>query len=104
MWLESVYDKTINTKRLEDESGTYREGYEDYLVGIACHIQPIDGGDYEDIEGQFGRNWLMFCGNHDIVVNDKIVDGAKEYKVVEAKLLQFAGHEHMELTIREYLQ
>jgi hypothetical protein len=100
--IETIYDKTVSTKRLNDESGSYREGYEIYLTGIECHIQPIDGSYYEDAEGQFGKNWLMFCNVCDIVVNDIVVEGTTEYKVIEVKSHSFAGHSHMELVIREY--
>ena len=100
--IENTYDKIISTRRLVDESGNYKEEYDDYLKDISCHIQPLDGSFYEDADGQFGKNSLMVCNPCDIEINDMVIYGSIEYKVIEVKDFSFYGHEHMEIIIREY--
>ena len=83
--IESNFDKTVDIKRLidEDESG-YIEGYADHLSDVPCHIQPLDDSYSQDIEGNFGKEWLMFCCYQDILEGDRVL----------------GQNRHMELRIR----
>lgn len=100
--IEANFDKSVTIKRLidEDESG-YIEGYSNHLTNVACHIQPLDDSYSQDIDGNFGKDWLMFCGYSDILEGDLVVDGSIEYKVVAVEKFNFLGqNRHMELRIR----
>jgi hypothetical protein len=98
------YNKIVKTQRLYDESGI-GEGYMDYLTGVRCHIQPSDDSFSEDLDGSFGKNFLMFCRVQDILEGDKIIDGTDEYKVVGEDSYHFnGGDKHTELIIRKFIK
>ncbi len=96
-----LYDRTIATERLEEESGSDIETYEQYLIGISCTIQPLEDSYTEKEDGQFSKNFLMFCDVCDILDGDKIIDGNTIYKVVGVEVLRVLNHSHMEITITE---
>lgn len=103
--IETNYNKTVIVDRLVDvDSGD--AGEEEYAVHIAalpCHIQPLEESFSEDITGQFGKDWLMFCGVADILEGDRITDGSDVYRVVGVESFNFLGeNRHMEIRIREY--
>jgi hypothetical protein len=102
--IESNYDKTINTQRLTDESGD-REYFDDFLTGVACHMQPLEESFTEDLDGNFGKDWIMFCAVLDIKEGDRIIDGTDEYKVVGVESFNFLDEDrHMEIRIRKWLK
>lgn len=98
------FDKTVKTSRLVDVEDTEKEEYEDYLEEVACHIQPLDESYSEDLKGNFGKDYLMFCEIKDIIQEDKVVDGTDEYKVVGVEKYDFLDQSrHMEVRLRKYL-
>jgi hypothetical protein len=99
--LNLLYNKSINTQRIEDESGSNVETYENYLTGINCTIQPLDDSYTERETGQFSKNFLMFCDVVDILDGDKIIDGNTIYKVIGLEVLEVLDHSHMEIIITE---
>jgi hypothetical protein len=103
MAIEKNYNKTIKTQRLYDDSGIGEE-YFDYLTGVSCHIQPLDEAFSTDLDGSFGKNFLMFCKVQDIREGDKIVDGSTVYRVTGEDSYNFNDEDkHMELTIRKFI-
>jgi hypothetical protein len=103
--IETNYDKTVRIDRLTDvDSGD--EGEEEYTTHIAslpCHIQPLDESFTEDITGQFGKDYLMFCASNDILEGDRVTEGSNVYRVVGVESFEFLGEKrHMEIRIREY--
>jgi len=40
--LQTTYNETVKTQRFEAESGSDIEGYEDFILSVPCHIQPIE--------------------------------------------------------------
>jgi len=99
MSIERNYNKTVNTQRLEDESGNV-ESYQEYLSAVPCMIQPLDETFSEDIDGNFGKDYLMFCGICDILEGDKIIDDDAEYKVSGIERFDHGRNAHLELRIR----
>jgi len=100
--IEDQYNKTVNVQRLADGTGNVEE-YGSHITGLSCVIQPLDESTTGDIEGGFGKDWLMFCGVEDILENDKIIDGSITYKVVGVESFEFLGEpRHMEVRIRKY--
>lgn len=94
------FDKTVDVKRLIDDSGN-TETYDDHLDDVPCMIQPLDEAYNQDIDGNFGKDFLMFCSVCDIMENDRIIDGTDEYRVVGIESFEFLNEpRHMELRIR----
>jgi len=100
MSIERNYNKIVKTERLYDDSGN-TESYQDNILDVDCMIQPLDESFSEDLDGNFGKDYLMFCDVLDILEGDKIIDGADEYKVsgVE-KFENDRRNSHLELRIR----
>lgn len=99
--ISSNYNKTVDIQRLTDGDGNFEE-YDDHIDDLACMIQPLDDSFSEDIDGNFGKSWLMFCSVQDILEGDRVVYGDTQYKVVGVESHSFLGQSrHMEVTIRE---
>lgn len=99
----ALYNETVTVKRLEDGAGVVKE-FADHIVGLRCLIQPLDSEISADIEGGFGKEWLMFCPPVDLQEGDRVfrtvgVD-TKEYRVTGVESLSFMNQEHMEVRIR----
>jgi hypothetical protein len=100
--IQSNFNKTVTVQRLtDDEESGYIEGYTTLATDVPCHIQPLDDSYSQDIEGNFGKEWLMFCCYRDVLEGDRIIDGTDEYRVVGVEKFNFLGqNRHMELRIR----
>lgn len=99
--IEENYDRTVKTQRVTEESGSNKETYEDFLTGVECHIQPLEEGFTEDLDGNFAKDWMMFCAVLDILEGDRVVDGDDEYKVVGVESFGWDEPKHMEIRIRK---
>lgn len=97
------YNETVAVKRLTDGSGVVRE-FGTHLASVSCVIQPLDSEISGDIDGGFGKEWLMFCAEADIQEGDRVIRGtgetAKEYRVTGVESFDFIGNSHMEIRIR----
>lgn len=102
MGIEANYNKVVEVERLtDDESGDTQE-YGVHLADVACMIQPLDDNFSEDIDGNFGKDYLMFSAPLDIKEGDRIIDGATEYRVVGFESFDLTDQAHMEVRIREF--
>ena len=100
MAIQDQYNNMVTVQRVIDDSGN-TEVYDDHIVDLPCVIQPFDDSYNQDIDGNFGKEWLMFCDVNDILEGDRIVDGVIEYKVVSVESFEFLGKvRHMECRIR----
>jgi hypothetical protein len=100
--LKTTYNEIIKTQRFEVESGSDIEGYEDYILSIPCCFQELDDYPSEDMDGNFGKNYLMFCDDWDIKEMDNIIrENGDELKVVGMKRYSFMGHSHLEIITRK---
>ncbi len=99
MSIERNYNKIVQTKRLVDDSGN-TESYQYNLYSVDCMIQPLDETFTEDLDGNFGKDYVMFCPVRDILEGDKIIDGTDEYKVSGLETFDHGSNRHMELRIR----
>lgn len=97
--IEANYNKTVAVKRLASDEGTVKT-YATHIASLRCHIQPLDPDITTDIEGGFGKDWLLFCPVADIAEGDRIVDGDDEYRVTGVERFEFMGNNHLEVTIR----
>ena len=97
---QPYFTKTVTTKRITDIAGTDNQDWQDNLSGIICNIQPLDDSFNEDLEGSYGKDYLMHTDIADIIVGDKIVDGTDEYLVKGVRSFQVMSFSVMELKIR----
>lgn len=101
--IDHNFNETVAVKRLGDGEGVVRE-FSTHLEAVACAIQPLDSEISTDIEGGFGKEWLMFCETVDIQEGDRIVrtegETEKEYRVTGIERFDFLRNNHMEVRIR----
>ncbi|MFA5391707.1 MAG: hypothetical protein WC331_09835 [Candidatus Omnitrophota bacterium] len=96
------YDRTVDVTRLVDGDGDTTE-YAAHLSDVSCHIQPLDDAFSETQNGQFGKEWLMFCDAVDILEGDHVTDGSTVYVVTGVESFAFLGRpRHMEIRIRKH--
>lgn len=104
MPISQFFDNEVDVYRLADVADTDNEAWVAHLDGasaVRCQIQPLDDSYDEDLEGSYGKDFVMFCAVVDIKQGDKIVDGAVEYMVVGVESYDWQGFSHMELRIRK---
>ena len=101
MSIEVYYDATSSTKRLSDIASTDNEEYGTSITTFNCHIQPLEDSFREDLEGSYGKDYLLFCAVQDIKEGDIVVNGSTEYLVKGIKSYSFGGQSHMEITLRK---
>ncbi len=100
---ETFFDKDVEIQRLKAIVGTDNEEYQMHLPSVRCNIQSLDDSPAEDLEGSVGQDFLMFCGDVDIKIHDKVIDGEDNYKVIGREENDFAGYKNLELRIRRTL-
>lgn len=103
MPISQFFDKTVDIYRLEDTADTDNQAFQVHLDGtaaVSCNIQPLEDAYGEDLEGSYGKDFVMFCPVVDIKQGDKVVDNSTEYIVQGVESYSFQGFYHMELRIR----
>lgn len=102
--ISDKFDRTVKVERLEPANVEGQEEYAESIAELDCLIQPLEDSFTEDIEGNFGKDSVLFCEFADILEGDRIVDdgSGKSYKVVGVEKFDFEGDEHMEIKIREF--
>lgn len=99
MGLQQTYTRTVSVMRI----GRLLDGtsaYSTTILSVPCHIQPLEEGLSQDLQGNFGKDFLMVCDVVDIKEGDRLVDGSLEYHVNAVDVYDFEGSAHMELRIR----
>jgi hypothetical protein len=97
--LSSYFDKTARIDRLTTTTGNKKE-FATHIASLSCHIQPLDPTITQDIPGGFGKNFLMFSGEADIIEGDRVFVDNEEYRVIGTESLTFNGKTHRESIIR----
>lgn len=98
--IESQYNESVDIERLEDVESTNKRVFATHISNVSCMIQPLDNQISGDIEGGFGKDWILFCGTNDIAEGDRVIRGEKEYRVTGVESFDFMGNPHMEVSIR----
>jgi hypothetical protein len=102
MSLVDHYNETVSVERLATVSGR-KKTHSQIIASLSCHIQPADESLSGDIEGGFGKNWVLLCGDNDIIEGDRVIWNSNEYKVVGVERHKFMGQQrHMELVLRAF--
>lgn len=100
--LYNHYNSTVQVKRLADISGTDKEEYSHQFY-LKCRIISVDESSNEDIDGNAGKDYMLYCANCDIQEGDRIIKGSDEYRVVGVMPYEkFLGRDKgMEIRIRK---
>lgn len=103
MPISDQYDRQVDTYRLAPASGE-AEDFQLNLEEIDCEIQPLEESFSQDLQGSFGKDFLMFTdAGHDIKEGDRIKDGDDVYRVTGVEKYAFQGQSrHQELRIRRF--
>ena len=102
MALRDHFDNTADVYRLSDESGD-TEGYEIHLPRVPCVIQPLDDAYSQDMQGNFGKEFLMICLVCDIKEGDRVVADGNGHRVTAVDVYTIRGkNRQMELRIRRF--
>lgn len=103
MIIQDEFDLTADVKRLTPSDDGQTESYGDHLSGVPCAVQPLDDAMSQDLQGSFGKDFLMFCDVQDIDEGDQVVIDEETYRVVGVDSYEWHGvPEHMELRIRRF--
>lgn len=100
MPIAQFFDNEVTIQRLEDTADTDNQAWGAHLTEVACQIQPLDDSFSEDLEGSYGKDFVMFCAVIDVKQGDKIIDNSVEYIVQGVESYSWQGFSHMELRIR----
>ena len=99
--ISQFFDNTVDIKRLGATTGEDdTESWATHLEGVTCQIQPLEDSYGEDIEGSYGKDFLMFCSVIDVKQGDKVIDNSTEYIVQGVESYSWQGFSHIELRIR----
>lgn len=98
--ISARYDTSAIVDRLQTTTGN-KKAFVTHISLLACHIQPAQDSITGDIPGGFGKDFIMFSDNVDIIEGDRILVGADEYRVMGTEALNFLnGNSHRETRIR----
>lgn len=100
MGIERNYERSVDIYRLTAEESGYGEEYALHLADVSCSIQAQDERYSEDVDGNFGKDFFMVCGNVDVKEGDRVIDGTDTYRVVGVEVYSKGGNPHTELVIR----
>ena|SRR3990170_2706763 len=80
--MNRMFDKTVDTQRLSDVSGSLKEEWQNNLTDLPCAIQPLGDEDSNFGDGAFYRSFRMWCAvDADIQTGDRVIDGSTIYSV-----------------------
>lgn len=101
---QTYFTNTAEIWRLTTETGTDKESWATISIDVCCNIQPLDDSFNEDMEGSYGKDYLMFTDEEDIIIGDKIVDGSdNEYLVKGVRRFELATFSITEVKLRTTL-
>lgn len=99
--LQNHYTKTARVERLMTVDSSDKQEFATHIESLPCHVQPFTDSFTGDIEGGFGKEFLMFCNVADIEQGDRVIIDDEEYRVMSEETFQFRRMDkHMELRIR----
>ncbi len=100
MSIQSLYNKTVSTKRLGAVSGTYKKTEAVNLASLVCTIHPVDGSSSEALGSAFYKTFKLWCDvDTDILVGDIVLDGSTRYTVRGVSSYDFGRNNHLEVLI-----
>ena len=98
--LANLYDKTVSTKRLAAVASTNKETWQDNLVDLPCTIHPVETSQQNLNDGAFYKTFKLWCElGTDIVIGDRIIEGATTYTVKGVSIYDFGRNAHLRVTM-----
>jgi len=98
--MKIAFNTTADIFRLEAQ-GTTTEIYATLSLAVNCVIFPLEESYGEDLEGSYGKDYLMFTEETDIKQEDKIREGGNEYLVRGVEDYEFGAFRFLRLRIRK---
>lgn len=100
MPIDRLFDREVDTKRLARVGGSHKEAWSDNLSGLQCHIQAVEGEPQELLSGAYATLFKMWCAvDTDIIIGDRVIDGARTFTVRGLKLHDYGGSQHVAATL-----
>ena len=99
MSLARLFVKTAIVERLATTTGN-KKAFSSHLPAVDCLIQPLTDEVSEDLQGSFGKDFLMLSPIVDIQEGDRVIIDSEEYRVIATEALNFGGNPHRETRIR----
>lgn len=100
------YNEVVQVNRFVDVEDTNKKILQVHIEELKCVIQPLEAQISQDIDGGFGKDFLMFCATADVQEGDRIIRDTDEsgpgrqYRVTAIEKFEFMGNRHMEVSIR----
>ena len=99
--IEKHYTETATISRMTDILGTDKQALEDIFIDIPIHLQPLQDSFSEDIDGGYGKDFLMFTKSREIKQGDRAIINGNEYRVMSVERYEFLDRaKHMECRVR----
>ena len=100
MPIDRLFDREVDTKRLARVGSSHKEAWGNNLSGLQCHIQPVEGEPQELLSGAYATMFKMWCPvDTDIIIGDRIIDGARTFTVRGLKIHDYGGSQHVSATL-----
>ena len=97
--IENHYDKTAVIERLTITTGS-KKAFSSHLASVPCLVQPLTDEVSQDLQGSFGKDFLMLSAVVDIAEGDRVTIDTEEYRVIGTEALNFGNNPHRETRIR----
>ena len=92
------FNKTAEVERLQTTTGN-KQAFSEHL-STSCLIQPLTDEVSGDLEGSFGKDFLMLSPFVDIAEGDRVTIDGEKYRVVATEALNFGQNPHRESRLR----
>lgn len=100
MSITDLYNHTVSTKRLAAVVGTNKETWATNLATLECTIHPVETSQQSLGDGAYYQTFKIWCDvDADVVVGDRIIDGADTYTVKGVSSYDFGRNPHLRLTV-----
>ncbi len=98
--MRRFWQNSVEVRRLVADAGD-TETSTTHISLLYCNIQPLEDSFGIDLEGSYGKDFLMFCDSADIKEGDQIIDGSDTYEVRGVDNPQVAQFDFLKLRIRK---
>lgn len=100
MSISSLFNTTVSTKRLAAVAGTNKETWATNLATLLCSIHPVETSQQQLGDGAFYKTFKLWCAvGSDVLVGDRIIDGATTYTVKGVSKYNFGSNQHLRVTM-----
>ncbi len=102
MSVNDFFNNSVTVERLTEDEEEDTEEYGEHITDLECLIYPLEENFGTDLEGSYGKDFIMISDIEDILEGDKIIDeDGFEYIVKGKRNFSFKTTDLMELRIRQ---